>query len=332
MSLPELDNRFTQPPKWRWHSFKNAKGMSVRYGSAFPENSIPDAVVVILPGMSEFGEKYFEVAGDLLKRNYGVWVIDWPGQGRSDRYLDDRQKRHIKDFDDEVETLQKLIKDYTKPSAVHPEVGRIPLIMLGHSAGAHIGMRYLIKYPQYFQAAVFSAPMLRIKEPTWAPDFVRCILGLVLSPFGRLSVPGGKDWTGNGERKKHGSSIFSSDPVRDSAHYTYMLNDEELRVGAPTIRWYNKAVKSCSYLAKKKNLLSIKIPCLLALAGRDDIVDNRASVRALSILPNAQSLVFDEACHEILMEKDDIRDVFFERFDELVKENVLSNENRFEKF
>lgn len=332
MQIADLNKRFSEPKNWRWHQYKNGSGMSVRYGSAFPNGSIPDAVVVILPGLSEFGEKYLELANDLLNTNYGVWVIDWPGQGRSDRYLKNPHKRHVVSFDDEVDTLYRLIKDYTKPSAVHPEVGRIPMIMLGHSAGANIGMRFLHKHPEYFMAAAFSAPMLRPALPTWAPDYLRWILSYLLYPFSQSSVPGKYDWTSNGERQKFGSSIFSSDKERDQVHYTYMNNDEALRIGSPTIRWYREAIKSCCFLKKKKTLADIKIPCLLATAGKDEIVDNKAIKRAASLLPHAELLELPEACHEIFMEKDEIRNKFLERFNELIQKNVLSKEDRFEKF
>lgn len=324
--------RFDEPVNWRWHQYKTPNGKSVRYGSAFPKDSIPDAVVIILPGRTEFAEKYHEVSRDLLARNYGVWILEFVGQGRSDRYFKDREKRHIVDFGYETETLYKLIKDYAKPAAVHPEVGRIPLILLGVSAGANVGIRFMQKYPQYFMAAALVAPMIKIAKPSWAGNCLRLLMCNVLRPFNKSYVPGKQDWTCNGERKKFGESIFSSDKERDAMHYNSMAEDEELRVGDPTIKWYHEAVKSCGVVNKDKFLEQIKIPCLVATAGKDCIVDSGAAQDLARRLPNASILDLEQSQHEILMERDDIRDRFFESFDNLIRKNVLSNEDRFEKF
>ena len=56
---PDLEKRFLEPEGWRWHHVKRGD-RKLRFGSAFPKNSIPDAVVVCLPGLNEFCEKYFE--------------------------------------------------------------------------------------------------------------------------------------------------------------------------------------------------------------------------------------------------------------------------------
>ena len=41
----DLEERFTQPKGWRSHHFES-NGMRIAFGSVFPEDSVPDAVVV----------------------------------------------------------------------------------------------------------------------------------------------------------------------------------------------------------------------------------------------------------------------------------------------
>ena len=43
--------------------------------------------VVVLGGRAEFIEKYFEVIGELLARDFAVAALDWRGQGGSARRL-----------------------------------------------------------------------------------------------------------------------------------------------------------------------------------------------------------------------------------------------------
>lgn len=89
-TLPDLEDRFLPPAEWRWHIFKNAKGRTLRFGSVFPENKVPEAVVIGLQGLGEFNEKYFELAHDLVKRGIAFWMMDWQGQGKSERHLKTR--------------------------------------------------------------------------------------------------------------------------------------------------------------------------------------------------------------------------------------------------
>ena len=163
--------RFTQPENWRWHSFKSSSGHKIRFGSVFPKDTIPEAVVVCLPGFREFGEKYFELAHDMLSRNFGFWVIDWAGQGGSDRLLEDPFKVHSLGFEQNIADLKQFILDYVKPAAVHPDVGRLPVIITGHSMGAHIGLRYLHDNQENFVlAAAFSAPLISIRQFSGYPN------------------------------------------------------------------------------------------------------------------------------------------------------------------
>jgi hypothetical protein len=65
---PALETRFLEPAGWRWGFITNGKGKKLRYGMVMPQNGKPDAVVVVLPGLSEFSEKYFEIASAMLAR------------------------------------------------------------------------------------------------------------------------------------------------------------------------------------------------------------------------------------------------------------------------
>ena len=53
---------------------------------------------VIFPGRTEFAEKYGRVAGELVARGLSVLVIDWRGQGLSDRHPANAMLGHIEDF------------------------------------------------------------------------------------------------------------------------------------------------------------------------------------------------------------------------------------------
>lgn len=321
---PELAERFLTPKGWRWHMFKNPRGYKIRFGSVAPESGVPDAVVIVLQGLSEYTEKYFELANDLLSRNLSFWMIDWQGQGRSDRHLEDRQKRHSSGFEDDVNDLHYFIMEYVKHSAVHPDVGRIPLVMMGHSMGANIGLRYLHEYPDMFACAAFTAPMFGIQALGKMPKWMSLTLtGAMQEAFDRSYVEfGGKEWH-PAMRDAPKKDIFSNDEDRKKLHNIWMEHDPDLQVGNITYGWLHEANLSCRKLRKKGYLDDLKTPCLFALAGQEKLVDNKESRKAIKKMPYAKLLELPDAKHEILMEKDDIRNTFLNNFMELLTVNNI---------
>ena len=330
---PDLEERFLQPKGWRWHMFAGDNGQKLRFGTAFPKHTIPRAVVVILPGLSEYCEKYFELANTLLEKKYAVYVLEWQGQGRSYRHSKKYpQKRISNGFQRDVNDLDIFIKDYIVPSAVHPEVGRLPLVMLAHSMGANIGLRYLKSHPDIFSCAAMTAPMFGIKALKKIPSPLRVPLTKLLSEFADSSyVPGAGDYKPRRLNKKI-KDDFSSDPVRDAVHDAWIEFDPNLKVGGVTYRWLYHAAKTCQIVREKSFLESIRLPLLLALAGKEKLVNNSSIKRAYHILPDCSLLELKDSSHEILMERDEIRDQFLKSFDELIKINILNKNNSTKPF
>lgn len=305
---PDLEERFTAPPGWRTGEFFNAlTNHKIHYGTVKPDSGTPAGTVVILPGLSEFTEKYYETARDLLARNFSVWVIDWAYQGRSTRFAGNPMRRHSDGFESDIADLHKLIGDHVLPAARDA-----PLIMIGHSMGGHLGLRYLASHPGLFHTAVLSAPMIGIAQLRKMPGAVVKFMMHFLRLMNALYVPPGTDWHEE-KRKSDGNDIFSSDPLRDALHNSWCRANPELRVGDPTGRWVYEALASCQWLIPR--LEKITTCVLLVRAGQEEIVDNDAIARAAALLPRAQMLDLPAAHHEILMERDDSRMAFFKAFD-----------------
>ena len=329
--IPDLEERFLEPEGWRWHSFMH-EGRRLRFGSAFPKDSIPDAVVVCLPGLSEFGEKYFETARYCLSKNLAFWVLDWRGQGQSDRYFEKSQKRHSYGFHEDVEDLHALIMGYVKHSSVHPDKGRIPLAMLAHSMGANIGLHYLKKYPDMFECAAFSAPMLGMKACEKMPKIMPLPLSFILQLFmPKNYAPGENDWAPS-KRPCDGPEALSSDPVRVDIHRKWFEADPSLQVGGVTYGWMYQAIKSSWSLANPFFLKGIKKPCLMALAGKETLVNNPKSRHVARSLPDCDLIELDEARHELLMERDEFRSSFLDKFYNLIKENIIDRPETLKPF
>jgi lysophospholipase len=327
--------RFQEPPGWRWHKFTTSGGYKIRYGSVHPKNSIADAVVVCLPGFRDFSEQYLELAHTMLERNMAFWVIDWRGQGDSDRFLKNRHKRHSAGYEADVRDLHELVDGYILPSAVHPDVGRLPLIMLGHSMGGHIGMRFLhdcnisSKGKQAFSAAAFCAPMFGVNPVDSLPLTLTWLLSGLMCMLPSSYVPRhGRDWAPGYRDVPALSGKFSHDPIRQQLQDAWFKKSPSLQVGGPTNRWLFETLKSCLKLNNPKYLKDINLPILMAMAGNDRIVSNRLIQMAAMHLPQGVLSEIPGAEHEILMESDQYRQKFLDHFFSFVSENVLKKLDR----
>ena len=328
-SPPDLDPRFQPIEGWRWHNFERIKGRKIRFGSVFPKDSIPDAVVICLQGVCEFSEKYYEMARWCLDNNMAFWMCDWAGQGRSVRFLANPQKRHSQGFDADIDDLHYFIMEYIKHSSVHPDKGRIPMAMLAHSMGSNIGLRYIAKYPDIFECAGFVAPMIGMKVFRKFPQLPMLIVTKILSVImGETYVSsGGGDW-----EKGASKTRLTSDPVRATIHDTWFEYDSNLRCGNVTYKWVHEAQLSCINLKKEILNNDIQTHCLFALAGVEDLVDNKLANKVIGYLPNAKIIEYPNSFHEILMEKDEIRDNFLGHFYNLVKERIIDRPETLKPF
>ncbi len=310
-----LETRFLPPERWEAASFTNPDtNHKLHYGFVSPPD--PKAVVVCLSGLSEFSEKYFEVAHDMVGRGYAFWIMDWQYQGRSSRLGAVPQRRHSDGFETDVSDLLKFVNYIVKTN------GR-PLIMLGHSMGGNIGLRFLAQHPDVFSCAAFSSPFLGIFSLSIFSKLLLRVLTPIMPFIKTRYVFGSTDWR-EAARKADGFDIFSCDPVRDRVHNYWSKNESVLQVGGPTFGWIRHALKSCTLLSRKQVLESIKIPVLIATAGKEMIVDNSAIRAAAAHIPQAQLLEIKGARHEIFMECDEYRDVFFKAFDKMVEDNKIT--------
>lgn len=332
MTSSSLSERFLAPPGWRTHSFLNPDtGHTLFYGSVYPADKPPGAIIVCVGGLSEFSEKYYEVAHDMLDRGFAFWFMDWAYQGRSSRLEKFPQRRHTDGFEKDASDLTRFVIDYVKPAAVHPDRGRIPLILLGHSMGANISLRLLAEHPRLFDAAAFTAPLLGIYNFTWPLKMLAAILTPFMPVIGKNYVFGGSDWK-ESMRASNGKDKFSTDPARDALHNHWSLQDTTLQIGNPTFLWVVEALKSCAFLKKPGILESIDIPILIGLAGNDKIIDNNDIRNHAGRLPREYFIEIPKAEHEILMECDECRNMFLKAFDKMVEENKIATMENLKSF
>ena len=308
---PDLEPQFLQPNGWQWGEYERMQGRRLRFGYAIPDN--PKAIVVFLPGLSEFCEKHFETVNWALKNDYGVFMIDWFGQGKSGRYLDNPHKRHAANFQEDIDDLAFWIEHHIQPKVT------APLIMLSLSMGANIGLHYIHQYPQIFAASCFTAPMFGIKTMRHIPFSKK--IAKIMDKFASDSyVPGGGDWR-KGMHPSPSLSILTKDPVRNPIHNAWSLKDPGLQIGGVTFGWVYEAHKSCLKL-KEISLEEVQTPCFIACMQHEMLVDNKVNRKICHRLPNAKLIMLADSWHEPLMERDHIRNHLLDLFKNFIRDHL----------
>ena len=303
---------FKEPDGFQWGNFKNPKGADIRYGHAKPEGE-PKGRMVILGGFRESSEKYFEVANEMLAKGFEVWLMDWRGQGGSERYIKGSVKGHHEGYDEQIETLHEFTQN------VMPKSDK-PLLMVGHSMGAHIGMRYLKEHDGVFDSAILSSPMIDIVTAGLPKPLARQMAKFAKAGhYLEKYIPGGTDCEG---REPFEGNKKTSDPVRFEAANDVFDNNPAVKVGDATYGWVYNTFASIDVLNDEDYLKAIKTPILMEVSDNDKIVERSAQDRALKFLPNARKVEITGAMHEIWMEQDKYRNQWVQKVDEFLDERL----------
>jgi lysophospholipase len=294
-----LAARFKAPIGIEWNYFQNADGARVRW-SHVPA-AVPDkkGTVVLMHGYSEFAEKYFEVMRDLTAHGYDVWQMDWRGYGGSDRYLREREKAHSLGTSHDTHDLDQFVRTVVK------QVPGKPLILIAHSMGAQLAVRYLHDYPRTFQAVVLSSPFLSLATTAnrGMPDW---LVGSII--WSTNSFGFSESWAmGNGPWKDKPIEKMSHDPVRAELQRQWNRANPALRIGGVTNGWIKEYVSGLDVMKQPGYYGDIKLPVLLGSASEDVLTKPDVHAQACSQMPNCRLLRLDHAWHELFMESDNIR-------------------------
>ncbi|PNG27884.1 alpha/beta fold hydrolase [Methylocella silvestris] len=267
--------------------------------------------VVVLPGRAEFIEKYYEVAAELLARNFDVVVMDWRGQGGSSRQAGNPVKGHIGNFGAYQRDLDALRAEILEP------YGRLPFFALGHSMAGAILLEQAHAGRSFFERIALTAPMIDLPKLRYARPVRGLTRGLCLTGFSRVFAPGAGGATPYLTRPFAGN-VLTSDPVRYARMAAYIAASPELAIGGPTIGWASAAFRQMRRFEDGEYPRRILTPTLIVAAGADAVVDTPAIEAFASRLKAGRCITLRRARHEILIERDPVRAQFWAAFDAFI--------------
>ncbi|WP_400767869.1 alpha/beta fold hydrolase [Methylosinus sporium] len=297
------------PPNAKVFAIRTADGRSLRAASFTPPRGAI-GTVALFQGRAEFIEKYFETINDLLARDLHVVTLDWRGQGGSERDLSDPRKGHVDDFALYQRDLDAFITDVLAlecPSPWHA---------LAHSMGGAILLDRVHSARSPFDRVIVAAPMVDF-EGLRFPIGARAIADtLDMFGLGAMYVPGGGPKSL--EELPFEGNRLTSDPARFSRNADIVRAAPHLAIGDPTVGWVNAAFRLMKQFAAPEYARAVRSPVMAFLCGRDRIVSSRAIERFAQRLPVASLIEVPGARHELLMERDELREQFWAAFDAFV--------------
>lgn len=286
-----------------------ADGVRLRFARWSPEGSAKGTVAV-LGGRAEFIEKYFEVVRELRSRGFAVAMLDWRGQGGSERLLRNPLKGHVTRFSDYLLDLSAFAREVLLPDCPAPHFA------LGHSMGGTILLQSVLAGQRWFDRMVLTAPMLGLQVVPLEGLMRPLATALSYVGFARAFVPGGRGRPLS--RLRFENNILTSDRRRFERTGELVRANPALDLGAPTIGWLAGAYGAMTQLAQPDTISQIRQPLLIVAAGGDRLVSNKVIEHFSARLIAGAQVVVPASRHEILMERDIFRAQFWAAFDAFI--------------
>ncbi|MGE0210061.1 MAG: alpha/beta fold hydrolase [Parvibaculaceae bacterium] len=294
-------------PEGMWAgSLATSDGVRLRYAVCGEERA-PRGTICVFQGRGEFIERYFETVRELRRRGYAVALVDWRGQGGSDRLLRNRLKGHVGSFRQYARDLADFMTGVVLPDCPPPYCA------LAHSTGGAV-LLGVLSTRTWFGRVVMTSPFIALAGmpvPTGAGLLLASLA--VGAGLGRMSTPG-RDRRPMGPSGFPGNTV-TSDEGRYMRDCATLAAAPSLGIGAPTWGWLRAALAATRRLQNALPREGPRVPVLMVAAGADRIVSTEAIRHYARRMPGVSCAVIEGARHEILMERDLYREQFWAAFD-----------------
>lgn len=292
---------------------KTHDGKEIRYAKS--ENVNEKGALVVVDGRTEFMAKYAEVFYDLRSTGYSFYIYDQRGQGESSRMLADPEKGYVDKFDDYVKDLNQFLDTIVRISD-HKSV-----FLLSHSMGGPVSILYERKHPGTITGMILCSPMLDINTAPFPKGLAKItVKTLTVLGMGTRYVFGGKPYDPH--------FPFENNDLTDS-YARFELNrrlveeNPKVALGGPTLRWLAEAFRAIDRI--KADTSDLHVPILLMVGEEDTVVGKKSQQTFCSTQPDCSLVILPHGKHELLMEKDQVRDSVLENIRVFLNRHTVNN-------
>ncbi|MEO0913070.1 MAG: alpha/beta hydrolase [Pseudomonadota bacterium] len=260
--------------------------------------------VLLFPGRTEYIEKYGLVVERLMSFGLSIVVIDWRGQGLSDRPIPGKSIGYVEDFAEYQSDLAAVLG--------HEMVASLPgpRLLMAHSMGGCIGLRALLSGLDV-AGSVFSAPMWGINLPLAPLSRAVITLGARIG-FAKAFAPmtGGTTLVLAAKKPEGNPLTTDLDVFRRLQDHARAV--PELTLGGASFGWLSAAFRETAALAEAE---PAKGPILTFLGTEERIVEAEPIHRQSGRQPHAELVLCEGAQHEIWMERPETQAPVWERIE-----------------
>ena len=311
--LVGVDN-FNYPSGGKSFFYTTLDGVNLRI--AIWNQSSSKGTVLLQSGRTEFIEKYYEVIQEFIHRGFCVALMDWRGQGLSERLAKDVHIGHVKNFSDYDSDFEEVIEKVYQDSCPRP------WIAMGHSMGGCLVASTAAKNTNLFDAIILCAPMLSLQMPALVKKLIHIFgfiakVGLEEKAVAKPEWSKDKGWRESSFRENQ----VTSDQTRYERTLRLVREHEELAIGGLTISWVYGALKRTKEMSSPGWIKNIKQPLLLLNANKDKLV-NPTENKKICDQSDTVTIEDIDSEHEILMETDLIREQAWNAIDEFLKKTL----------
>ncbi len=218
------------------------------------------AAIVYLHGIESHAGWFREAADRLALKGYDIFCLDRRGSGLN------RENRYFVSGDiDSYETLFKDIESFATP--LHRKYGHVYLV--GLSWGGKLGFAYVLSYPDTFDGLILITPGISVDVDLNILDKTRVLIQ-------------------SGSAKDLVKIPIKPEMFTKDEKFLELIHKDKLRLRHATTRFFFESNRLDDYISK--NATSNKLPVLLFLAGKDEIINNK---KVLNVLLDGTEDVLD---------------------------------------
>lgn len=281
-------------------------GINLRYAHWKTTNPPCKGTVLLLHGRAEYIEKLYETVTDLREKGFDVLTFDWRGQGGSDRMLEDRRRGFVEHFDQYITDLDTILTDIALPDC------RAPYYILSHSTGSLVALLAAPMFANRIRRMVVTSPLLGFKSIPVAQSTLKWIVGtLHVLGLGDRYMAGGAT---PDENRAFSGNRLTADLKRFQRNSEFAGQFRDTTIGGPTASWIFAAIRAMEIANDPDFYNRISIPTLIVCAGNDEVVDNQAAEFLGRRLRSGSCLTIPGAKHELLQERDRVREQLLAAF------------------